>query len=571
MTKDYSILIGGAAGQGSRRAGFVIAKLFSKLGYRIFIYDDYQSLVRGGHNFSQIRASEKSVLSHRRKIDFLLALNRDTVEKHIGDLDKKGIVVYNSDEIGGSDSVLKLSYQKFQTTIGLPIRTITKKAKGMLIMENIALLAGFAKIVGIDWLTLSNVLKQEFKKSLKLNLHIAKIAFNDAQSFTNIKKLPQKKPLQLLTGNQAVALGAVKAGLNLYIAYPMTPATGILLYLAENSRKLNVGVSQLENEIGVVNAALGSAYSGARTMVGTSGGGFALMVEALSLSVQAEIPIVIVESQRAAPATGVPTYTAQGDLLFVLNAGHGDILKFVIVPGDAEEAFIWAGKALDIAWEYQTPVVLLVDKEVSESTFDFNLALLKKVRIKKPLLWDKKGKYERYKDTKTGISPLAFPGDKKAVVKTTSYEHDEFGITVEDEKSVIKMQNKRLRKFKKMKQAIEKMPAVKVYGKKNSKMAVIAWGSTKGPAKEVAEKIKIKMIQPIILEPFPEKQIKKALKGVEKLVLIETNATGQLGKVLNHYSIKVDKEILKYDARPFFPDEILKNIKNQKSKWKITE
>ena len=545
MKKDFSILIGGAAGEGSRKAGLVIAKLFSELGYRIFIYDDYQSLIRGGHNFSQIRASKEKVLSHRKKIDFLLALDKVTIEKHQADLDKKGIIIYNSDKTSVKD----------KKAVGIAVETIVKEIGGVSIMGNTAFVAGFAKFIGIEWKTLEGVLKKEFKKSQELNLKIARKSFDKVKSSIKIEKIDQK-PLPLLTGNEALSLGAVKAGLDFYIAYPMTPATGILHYLSSHKEEFNTVAVQLENEVGIVNAAIGAAYSGARTMVGTSGGGFALMTEGLSLAAQSEIPLVIVESQRAAPSTGVPTYTSQGDLLFALTAGHGDILRFVIAPGDAEEACFWSGKILNLSWKYQTPSILLIDKEVSESTFSFDKNILNKIKKEKPLLWDKKGEYLRYKETENGISPLAFPGEENAVVKANSYEHDEFGITVEDEKSVEKMQNKRLRKFKEMRKEVDKLEAINVYGNKNSKKAIIAWGSTKGPAKEAAEKLGMRMIQPVILEPFPVKQMKHALEGVEKIALVETNSLAQLGKLLSCFGIKADKEILKYNARPFLPEVI---------------
>jgi len=250
MNKDYSILIGGAAGQGSRKAGFVIAKLFSQYGYRIFIYDDYQSLIRGGHNFSQIRAAESKVLSHRKEIDFLLALDENTFKKHRNNLDKKGIIIYNSDQFSINS----------KKAIGIPIKTITREAKGIPLMENTALIAGFAKIIGIDWQAFRKVLKKELKKSQELNLKIAKTVFEKNRNLIKVEKLKQK-PLSLLTGNEAVALGAVKAGLNFYIAYPMTPASGILHYLAKHKEELNIAVAHLENEIGVVNAAIGAAYS----------------------------------------------------------------------------------------------------------------------------------------------------------------------------------------------------------------------------------------------------------------------------------------------------------------------
>ncbi len=552
MKKDFSILIGGAAGLGSRKAGLMIAKLLAEYGYRIFIYDDYQSLIRGGHSYSKIRAAEKNVLSHREKIDFLLALDKKTIDLHQKELEENGLIICTQEECSPS----------FEEVISLPAEKIIQNNGGKKIMKNIVLVAAFAKVTGIKWQTLKKVLEKEIaKKYIGINIKIAKESFERVEQRFVLEKLKQKK-VSLLTGNEAVGLGAIKAGLKAYFAYPMTPATGILHYLANQKKKFNLKVVQLENEVGIINAALGAAYTGARTMVGTSGGGFALMVEGFSLAAQSEIPIVVVESQRMSPASGVPTYQGQGDLLFVLGAGHGDIVRFVIAPGDAEEACFWAAKILNLAWKYQTPSILLIDKEISESTFSFDEKILKKIKVEKPLLWDRKGDYLRYKITKNGISPLAFPGERGVVVKANSYEHDEFGITVEEKEKVVRMQEKRLRKFKEMKKEVEKIKeAVKVYGQKNSEIAIIVWGSTKGPAKEAAEKLGIKMIQPLILQPFPEKQIKKALKNVESLILVETNGLGQLEKVLNSYGIKVSRKILKYDGRPFTAEEIEKEIK----------
>ncbi len=549
MKKDYSILIGGKAGQGSRKAGLIIGKLLSQMGYRVFIYDDYQSLIRGGHSFSKIRAMEKETLSHREEVDFLLALDENTVKRHQKKLSNEGIIIYNSDDFSVNS----------EKSLGVPLKSVVKEADGLAIMENVALVSSFAKVAGIDWGVLKRVLKKEFPTSQDLNLKIADKAFDAVEKKIKIEKIKQKKK-PLLTGNEALSLGAVKAGLDLYLAYPMTPASGILHYLAKHKNDFGIGVSQLENETGVANAAIGSSYAGARTMVGTSGGGFALMTEALSLASQSENPLVIVESQRMSPGSGVATYQGQGDLLFALTAGHGDILRFVVAPGDAEEACFWAGKILNLSWKYQTPSVLLIDKEISESTFSFDENILKEIKEEKSVLWNKKGKYLRYKDVKNGISPLAFPGEKNVISKSNSYEHDEFGITVEDKESVEKMQNKRLRKFEQMRKEVDKMKAVNVYGRKSSDKAIIAWGSTKGPAKEAAEKLGLKMIQPVVLEPFPEKELNKALRGVKKIALVETNGLGQLGKVLKCYGIKADRKILKYNARPFLPEEIERKL-----------
>lgn len=330
MLKDYSILIGGEAGQGSRVAGLIIAKLFNHLGYHIYIYEDYQSLIRGGHNFSQIRAAENGFQSRKEKDDFLLALDERTLNLHKKNLSEKGIIIFNSDKIDAR------AVRGTAQGIGLPIQTIAKEMGGIPIMANTALIAAFAKVIGIEWDVLEQVFKKEIKKAIDLNLKIAKRAYELSQNLLKIAEVGPPPTTLLLTGNEATALGMVKAGLALYFAYPMTPATSILNYLARHENDFKSGVIQPEDEISVVNMALGASFAGAKSAVGTSGGGFTLMVEALSLAGQSETPILIIESQRAGPSTGMPTYNLQGDLNFVLSAGHGDFPRFVIAPGDAE-------------------------------------------------------------------------------------------------------------------------------------------------------------------------------------------------------------------------------------------
>ncbi len=550
MAKEHSILIGGAAGEGTRRAGLIIAKLLQEYGYYIFIYDDYESLINGGHNFSQIRASEKKIFTHNQGIDFLLALNDEAIIRHKDKLNKEGVIIYNSDKIKDCEG------------IGLPVETITRELGGKPIMKNTAFLGALGKMLGMDWEIIEKVLRQELKRGIELNLKIANTAYEQAEILVKIEKMKANN-CPLLTGNEAVALGAVQAGLEAYIAYPMTPATSVLHYLAAKQKEFNLIVFQDESEISVINAAIGSAFAGKRTMVGTSGGGFALMTEGVSLAAQAEVPVVVIESQRTGPATGVPTYSAQADLLFALNSGHGDFVRLVVAPGDTEESFYLTGLALNLAWKYQLPAIVLIDKAISESTFSFDESIVDRIKPEKALFWDKKGEYKRYLDTKDGISPMAFPGEPNAVIKGTSYEHDEAGITAEEDAGQITaMQDKRMKKYDALKKEIDKPGAVKVYGNKKSDKAIIFWGSTKGAAIEAAEKLKIRAIQPLILQPFPEKQMAKALAGVKTLISAETNVMGQLAKVLSCEGIKVNEQILKYDGRPFLPEEIENKLKS---------
>jgi len=545
--EELSILIGGKAGDGIRQAGQTLARLLNRFGYRIFFYDDYPSLIRGGHNFSIIRASKKKIIAHKEKVDLIVALNQDAVEKHKHRLNSNGMILYDSKKVEAQG-------------VGVDFMGLVKESEGEPIMRNTAALGALAKMLNIEWGMLEKVIKDTIEKEVDLNLKIAQSAFNQVEkACLSVRNLNQKM-LPLVSGNEAIALGAVQAGLNMYIAYPMTPASAILHYLAEHENDLGVVTIHPESEIGVALMALGAAYAGAKTMVGTSGGGFALMTEALSLSGQGEFPIVFVVSQRPGPGTGVPTYTMQGDLSFVIHSGHGEFAKVVLAPGDAEEAFYLTGLAMNLAWKFQIPCFVLSDKHLSESIFSFD-ADPDKVKPEDPLLWDGQGEYKRYLDTQNGISPLAFPGNPTAMVKATSYEHDEYGITTEESEQIVSMQQKRLRKKKTLEDELARYEQVKVYGDPESKTVLLCWGSTKGACIEAAEELGLKVVQPLVLEPLPIESLKKVLSHADKIIDVEVNTTGQLAKLLSAHGICIDDMILRFDGRPFTVDFLLEKVK----------
>ncbi|HOV52171.1 MAG TPA: pyruvate ferredoxin oxidoreductase, partial [Methanothrix sp.] len=309
-----------------------------------------------------------------------------------------------------------------------------------------------------------------------------------------------------------------------------------------------------ENEIAVILMAQGFAYAGIKAAVGTSGGGFCLMTEGVSLAGMAENPVVIVVSQRTGPSTGLPTYTAQGDLHFVLNAGQGEFPRFVVSPGDAADAYYWSGIALNMAWKYQTPAFILSDKVTSESLYSLDAA--GDVLEEEPSLWDGQGRYSRYSHTKTGVSALAFPPQKGQVIKADSYVHDEFGITTEDPKITKEMNDKRLKKGRSMAEDLDRYETVKVFGEETSKTALLCWGSNKGVCIEAARKFGLKAIQVLVLSPFPEAKLKHALEGVHRLIAVECNSTAQLARLVGFYGIKIHDRILKYDGRPFSLDDL---------------
>jgi 2-oxoglutarate ferredoxin oxidoreductase subunit alpha len=456
---------------------------------------------------------------------------------------------------------------------GLAITSILKEAKAPAVMKNTCILGGYCKVVGIDWPVLEDVLRKHLPKMLDLNLQVARQGYDQATEFCHLGSgadgaihsrtgkdgdETDRMPHPIITGNQAIALGLIKAGLGAYVAYPMTPSSSILDFMARQAQNFGLKVIHPESEIAVILMAQGFAYAGVKAAVATSGGGLCLMTEGLSLAGMAEMPVVVVNSQRAGPSTGLPTYTAQGDLHFVLNAGQGEFPRFIVAPGDAEEAYCWSVMAMNLAWQFQLPAFILTDKTLSESQYSFDIDLadqlcgeLKDDSQKAPLLWDGKGEYRRYRYTETGVSPLAFPPLPGQVIKTDSYVHDELGITTEDPQITKEAALKRQKKGRSMAEYLERYETVKVLGDLKSRTALLCWGSNKGVCLEAARKFGLRVIFVLVLSPFPEKRLKDALQGVERVISVECNSTGQLARLAGSYGIKIEDQILKYDGRPF--------------------
>ena len=541
--EDFSILIGGIAGDGINEAGLTAARLMNRLGYRIFMYYDYPSLIRGGHNFSMVRASSERVGVCRDEIDLLIALNQDTVDRHSGRLKEGSIFIFDADNVMGEGIAEK--------SCGISVTGILKEEGAPSVMKNSCILGAFCHAVGIEWTVLEEVLKKHIPKKLELNLKVARRGYDQASEFCRIAWL-DNSPEPIITGNQAISLGLIRAGLEAYVAYPMTPSSAILDFMANSAEEFGLKVVHPESEIAVILMAEGFAYAGARTAVGTSGGGFCLMTEALSLAGMAEIPLAIVVAQRTGPSTGLPTYTAQGDLHFVINAGQGEFPRLVIAPGDAEDAYLWSAAALNLAWKYQIPAFILSDKIVSESQYSLDLGLTGKAETARPAqLWNEQGDYHRYRHSDTGVSPLAYPPQRGQVIKADSYAHDATGITTEDPQITREMSDKRVLKAQSLARELEGYETVKLLGDERSRTCLLFWGSNKGVCKEAADSLGLRAVQVLVLWPFPENRLKDALRGVERLIAVECNATGQLATLCRQYGIDVDDRILKYDGRPF--------------------
>jgi 2-oxoacid:acceptor oxidoreductase, alpha subunit len=541
--EDFSILIGGIAGDGINEAGLTAARLMNRLGYRIFMYYDYPSLIKGGHNFSMVRASSERIGVCRDEIDLLIALNQDTVDRHSGRLKEGSIFIFDADNVMGEGIAEK--------SCGISVTGILKEEGAPSVMKNSCILGAFCHAVGIEWTVLEEVLKKHIPKKLELNLKVARRGYDQASEFCRIAWL-DNSPEPIITGNQAISLGLIRAGLEAYVAYPMTPSSAILDFMANSAEEFGLKVVHPESEIAVILMAEGFAYAGVRAAVGTSGGGFCLMTEALSLAGMAEIPLAIVVAQRTGPSTGLPTYTAQGDLHFVINAGQGEFPRLVIAPGDAEDAYLWSAAALNLAWKYQIPAFILSDKIVSESQYSLDLGLTGKAETARPAqLWNEQGDYHCYRHSDTGVSPLAYPPQRGQVIKADSYAHDATGITTEDPQITREMSDKRVLKAQSLARELEGYETVKLLGDERSRTCLLFWGSNKGVCKEAADSLGLRAVQVLVLWPFPENRLKDALRGVERLIAVECNATGQLATLCRQYGIDVDDRILKYDGRPF--------------------
>ncbi|HEX7445508.1 MAG TPA: 2-oxoacid:acceptor oxidoreductase subunit alpha [Methanothrix sp.] len=554
--EDFSTLVGGIAGDGINEAGLIVARLFNRLGYRIYMYYDYPSLIRGGHNYSIVRASKEKIGVHREQIDVLIALNQETLEKHKGRLLESSFVIYDADKVK-MDGVL-------QKSSGIPVTRILKETGALPVMKNSCIMGAFCKVVGIDWQVIEEVLIKHIPKKLEKNLEVARRGYDNAEEFCRMDKFDQQ-PQPIMTGNQAITLGLIKAGLEAYVAYPMTPSSSILDFMAESAEKFGIKVVHPESEIAVILMAQGFAYAGVKAAVGTSGGGFCLMTEGLSLAGMAEMPVAIVMSQRPGPSTGLPTYTAQGDLHFVLSAGQGEFPRFVVAPGDAEDAYYWSNVALNMAWKFQVPAFILSDKTVSEGGYSLDLEAAGETKLASPLLWDGQGLYNRYSYSETGVSPLAYPPQKGQVIKSSSYMHDVDGITTEDPEITREMSDKRQLKGQSLARELEGYETVKVFGDEKGKTALLCWGSNKGVCVEASQKLGLKVIQVLVLWPFPEKRLNDALQGVERLIDVECNSTAQLARLCSSYGIKTDDQILKYDGRPFSLDDLNSELERVKA------
>lgn len=560
-------MIGGPAGSGIINAGMSFVKCLSRGGLNIFSTNEYPSLIRGGHNSLFVRASDKPINSHVKEIIILVALNQEAVELHKEEMAKDGAIIYDG-------NTFKLNQNDFNCKlINVPLLKIAKE-NGKDIMRNTVALGASVALMDYELDMLNNSLASIFAKKdsaiIEMNKQAAKVGYEFVKkNFGSIRKITKVKgaPKRIvLNCNDAISLGALKAGLKIFAAYPMTPASSILHTLAKYERDMQIIVKHTEDELASMNMIIGAGFAGVRAMTSTSGGGFALMNEAFGLAGMAEVPCVIVEAQRGGPSTGLPTRQEQADLKFVINSSQGEFPRLVMAPGDIKEAFYETINVFNLAEKYQVPAVILTDKYNYASSKSIDVYDMGDIKIERgKLLTEKDAKnikdYKRYKFAAEGVSPRAIPGLPNTIFRSTGNEHDEYGDISEDAVNRKNMVDKRMKKMNGLLKDIKE--PIKIHGPKNAELTVIGWGSTKGPIIDAIALIdkKVNFLQVLYPWPFPTEKIKSILKNSKALLLIEGNATGQLGSlIMEHTGIEIKNKFLKYDGRQFLPSEISKKI-----------
>lgn len=554
---SLNVVIGGKAGQGLVTIGQLLAKSLVRMGYFIVVTQGYQSRIRGGHNTFAIRAGLEEILAPQEVIDLLICLDTQTGDLHRSELSPGGLMMGDSQwEGAGSDSIKvpfkEIASPKYANTVALGV-------------------AG--TLIGLPEETLGQVLEDFFGHKdpslLEENRKALKTAYQwtEGQSSSFPKLPPPFEPRRrlMMNGNEAIALGAMSAGIRFLSFYPMTPSTSIALILAAQAETLGMIVEQAEDEIAAINLAMGASFAGAPSMVSTSGGGFALMVEGVSLAGMTETPVVIIIGQRPGPATGLPTRTEQGELDFVLHAGHGEFPRAVLAPGTVEECFHLIRKAFEMAETFQTPIFLLTDQFIADSyraVEPFEVKTLSSVRPDTD--WSGPvGSYLRYALTETGLSPRLLPGRSEHLVVADSDEHSEDGHLTEDLSMRKKMVEKRLKKLEGL--ARQVVPP-EFSGDKGPDVLLVTWGSNRGSALEAAAKLRSRGKRAGTLHfsqvwPLVPEQFVGLLQEAKEVVCVEGNAFGQLARLIRRETgFQIIKQVKRYDGLPITPEYILKQV-----------
>jgi 2-oxoglutarate ferredoxin oxidoreductase subunit alpha len=574
---EVSFRIGGAAGDGVASSAETFSRACTRSGLFVSTYSFYQSIIRGGHVWTQVRASESPVSCHGEDPDVLICLNQDTADLHAKNVTEGGAIIVDSNAV----KVEKNELKKGVTLVEIPLLELSRTYSTAQIMKNTVALGAAVGLLDMDFDIFVSVVKSQFgaKKQdvIDANVGAAKAGHDFVAkgkgSFQHSVRYTKQRRM-LVTGNEAIAMGALASGVKFHAQYPMTPSSSILHYLAAHGPKNGVVVKQSEDELASINMAIGAGLGGVRAMTATSGGGFSLMVEGLGLAGMLEVPVVVVLAQRGGPSTGLPTKTEQGDLNLAMGAGQGDWPRAIIAPRNQQECFDTTVKAFNLADVYQTPIILMTDLVLSESygtvsTFDFN------VPINRGMIADesKPEEFKRYLVTDSGVSPRAFPGQKGFEHIAGSDEHLEDGTLISDVlagmpdslKGRVKMHDKRMRKLEGI---IKDTPGPELWGPERADLTLVSWGATQGALREAISRVnaenrvKVNSLEYCYVFPFHSDETKKILKSASSTMAVEGNHTGQFARLLRaETSIEMNHHLRKYDGEPFEPRHIVSKIK----------
>ncbi|MFW6177465.1 MAG: 2-oxoacid:acceptor oxidoreductase subunit alpha [Desulfohalobiaceae bacterium] len=556
------IRIGGEAGQGLETLGQMLAKALVRSGYEVLTTQSAMSRIRGGHNYFSILVGLEPLLGPAEEVDLLLAFTQESVSLHQEALGEQGLILVSQDMQApkGAAKVLSVPYSELA------------KEK---IMANVAALGVVSALLGLEEATVSGIVEDSLGKKhqemLSRNLDALQQGMqwlkDQSPDFQFLPGPSRQESKLVLSGNQALALGALAGGANFCSFYPMTPATGVALNLIARAEEFNLVCEQAEDEIAAINMAIGASFAGARSIVPTSGGGFALMGEGISLAGMTETPLVLVLAQRPGPATGLPTRTEQADLELALSTGHGEFPRAIFAPGNPEECFYLSARALDLAQRYQTPVIIMSDQYLADSIrsvqkLDFSFLPnpnLSQAEVEDP------ASYQRFAWSQTGVSPRLIPGSGQHLVVADSDEHTPDGHITEDHQVRVRMVNKRLQKQQGLLQ--EFMPP-KYQGPDTPELLLLAWGSSQGAVQEAAKLLQsqgqsVATLCFSQLWPLDPEQFAQHLEQAREVAAVEGNATGQLARLIRQETgFAVQRKVLRYDGLPLTAAEILRQLSN---------
>lgn len=558
--------------------GEIFARACMRAGLNVFTYPEYPSLIRGGHNTMQITAAAGPVTAHATKVQILVALNRETLDMHLAEVSSHGVIIFDTSDHTFAQFKPSSVKRRDVQLLGLPLETLAKSGGGQVLMRNTVALGASCALLDIPPDHLTGIIRDTFghkgENIVKLNVDVLMAGYKAVSAqqrkdcpwfITPITNAPKRV---LLTGNDALALGAIQAGCQLFSAYPMTPATSILHTLASHGPEYGIVVRHAEDEIGAIHHVIGAAYAGVRAMTATSGGGFALMTEAVGMAAMTEVGIVIINAQRPGPSTGLPTWTEQGDLRQVLHASQGDFPRIVLAPSSHAECFTLVQEAFNLAEAYQTPVIVLTDKYLAEAYGSVPMNAFKALPINRGKLWPAAGaikstNFLRYKaNAADGVAPRSLPGTPGGLFLANSDEHDEFGYSNEDAANRIAQVERRARKIVTLRKSIMKP---RLIGPAKAPLTVVTWGSSAGPVEAALVilnreyKMKANALIVTMIAPFPIKEVTAEMNASKNTVIVEGNRSGKLaGYIREQTGCTFNQRINRFDGRPFDAEELAK-------------